>query len=116
MLAIFSGWRRPLESLSDDGMTIVADVETRCARTATRSPNRKRALEYLAAWGAVPITVIERDGACSIHAGKISGTVAARWWIDERMAAQVAREARSLAARDPDASTPPLRWRALRPS
>jgi hypothetical protein len=33
-----------------------------------KPPNRKRAVEYLAASGAVPITVIERDGACSIRA------------------------------------------------
>jgi hypothetical protein len=33
-----------------------------------KAPNRKRAVEYLALSGAVPISVIERDGACSIHA------------------------------------------------
>ena len=27
-----------------------------------KPPNRKRALEYLTASGAVPITIIERDG------------------------------------------------------
>jgi hypothetical protein len=46
-----------------------------------RSPNRKRATEYLLASGATAITLIERDGVCSISTGsKITGTVAARWW------------------------------------
>jgi hypothetical protein len=30
---------------------------------------KTRAVEYLAATGAVPITLIERDGKCSIRAG-----------------------------------------------
>jgi hypothetical protein len=35
-----------------------------------KPPNRKRALEYLAALGAVPISISERDGMCStIRAG-----------------------------------------------
>jgi hypothetical protein len=34
----------------------------------------------LAACGAVPITVVERDGDCCIITGKIlTGTIAARW-------------------------------------
>jgi hypothetical protein len=34
------------------------------------------------ACGAVPITITERDGVCSIMTGKTTtGTVAARWWI-----------------------------------
>src|SRR6266436_5631755 len=36
------------------------------AAMLAKSPDRKRAVEYLAACGAVPITVIERDGVCSI--------------------------------------------------
>jgi hypothetical protein len=32
---------------------------------------QSHALEYLAASGAMPISVTERDGVCSIHAGKI---------------------------------------------
>src|SRR6476620_11207336 len=31
-----------------------------------RTPDRKGAIEYLAASGAVPITIIERDGFCCI--------------------------------------------------
>ena len=32
--------------------------------------------------GAVPITITERDGVCSIMTGKTTtGTAAARWWI-----------------------------------
>jgi hypothetical protein len=34
-----------------------------------KPPNRKRAEQYLAASGAVPITIIEHDGVCSIRAG-----------------------------------------------
>jgi hypothetical protein len=36
-----------------------------------KSPNRKRAVEYLHASGAVPISIIERDGVCSISTGKL---------------------------------------------
>jgi hypothetical protein len=69
-----------------------------------KAPNIKRAIEYLAACGAVPIAIIERDGLCSIHAGKIAGTVAARWWISERIAPRVAAQARRLADVSPDVS------------
>ena len=69
-----------------------------------RSPNRKRATEYLHASGAVPIAVIERDGVCSISTcSKITGTVAARWWTDKRIAARMTREARRLAGDRPGA-------------
>jgi hypothetical protein len=37
--------------------------------------NRKRAVEYLAASGVVPISVNERDGVCSIRAGGKSGNI-----------------------------------------
>jgi hypothetical protein len=65
-------------------MQVIPDVGTTYVRTTPKAPNRKRALEYLAASGAVPISIIERDGVCSIHAGgKIAGTIAAgsppRW-------------------------------------
>jgi hypothetical protein len=69
-----------------------------------KAPNIKRAIEYLAACGAVPIAIIERDGLCSIHAGQIAGTVAARWWISERIAPRVAAQARRLADVSPDVS------------
>jgi hypothetical protein len=46
-----------------------------------KSSDRKRAEQYLAASGAVPITVIVRDGVCKIHNGKITGTVEGRWWV-----------------------------------
>jgi len=40
-----------------------------------RLPDKKRATAYLLATGAVPITIIERDGVASIVTGKItSGT------------------------------------------
>src|SRR4030088_3586469 len=98
-----------------------------------RSPNRKRAEQYLAASGAVPISVVTtelRDGVCSISTGKIAGqsaartadpasrdadtgTVAARWWIAERDAAPVAALARRFAGVAPDlpAATTALRRR-----
>ncbi|WP_156042264.1 hypothetical protein [Bradyrhizobium sp. URHD0069] len=48
-----------------------------------KPPNRNRALEYLAASGAVPITIIERDGVCSIRAGgkpdRLSDLVSTVW-------------------------------------
>jgi hypothetical protein len=48
-----------------------------------RSPNRKRAIEYLAACGATAIAIIVRDGIATIIVGKTAtgSTVAARWWI-----------------------------------
>jgi hypothetical protein len=56
-----------------------------------KTPDRKRAVAYLAACGAVPITVIVREGVCTIHSGKV--TVAARWWIAAQDAARVAAQA-----------------------
>ena len=70
-----------------------------------RSPNRKRAVAYLAACGAIPITIVVRDGGCSIHSGKIAGTIAARWWI----AARVAAQARRFAGKSPDVAASPTR-------
>jgi hypothetical protein len=68
-----------------------------------RSPNRKHAVAYLAASGAVPLTVIVRDGVGSIHTGKISGTVAGRWWLHHsRDASRVAAQARTCAGKSPD--------------
>jgi hypothetical protein len=53
----------------------------------------------LSASGAVPITIIERNGGCTIITGKTTtGTVAARWWI----AAQDAPRGRA---------SSPVRWR-----
>jgi hypothetical protein len=37
-------------------------------------PDRKRALEYLIALGAVPISGIERDGMCSTIRARIDRT------------------------------------------
>jgi hypothetical protein len=54
-------------------LTSRADRAIRCAMPA-RSPNRKRAVAYLAACGASPITITERDGIATIHTGKIIGT------------------------------------------
>jgi hypothetical protein len=72
-----------------------------------KAPNRKRAVEYLALSGAVPITIIERDGVCSISTGKTTtgrtgATIAARWWITAAMASPVAAQARQLVGAKPD--------------
>jgi hypothetical protein len=49
---------------------------------AGEGTNRKRGEQYLAASSAVPISVTQRG---TIHTGtKITGSVAARWWINER--------------------------------
>ena len=62
----------------------------------------RAALAYLEASGATAIWISERG---AIHAGgKITDTVAARWWIDARMAVPVARAARALAGDNPDVS------------
>jgi hypothetical protein len=73
-----------------------------------KPPNRKRAVEYLRASGAVPIAIIERDGACSIHAGSKSpnlGDIISTVWLAEQDAARVAKEARRLAGDSSDAPT-----------
>jgi hypothetical protein len=58
--------------------------------------------QYLAASGAVPISVTERG---TIHTGsKIAGTVA-RWWITAADAPRVASAARTFAGPAPDLST-----------
>jgi hypothetical protein len=72
-----------------------------------KSPDRKRAVEYLAACGVVPITVIERDGVCSIHVG-IAGPVSGRWWLAAQDAARVAARARRLAGKSPDLAQPAI--------
>ena len=66
--------------------------------------DRKRAETYLAASGSTPIYVT-RSG--SIHAGRAGahGDVAARYWIDERQAIAVTREARRYAGDRPDGPT-----------
>jgi hypothetical protein len=64
----------------------------RAERAPKKTPNRKRAIEYLAACGAAAITTIVRDGLGTITTGKTTtGTVAARWWIAERTARAWAR-------------------------
>jgi len=60
----------------------------------------------LSASGAVPITIIERNGGCTIITGKTTtGTVAARWWIAAQDAPRVAAQARQFAGVTPDVST-----------
>jgi hypothetical protein len=55
-------------------------------------------LEYLALCGAVPISVIERDGMCSIRAGGDDSS--AQWWVDRQKAVlSPERPAGSLALR-----------------
>jgi hypothetical protein len=72
-----------------------------------RSPDRKRATEYLAACGAASITIVEREGVCSIITAKTtSGRIIARWWVHNAQdAASVAAQARRLAGARPDTST-----------
>jgi hypothetical protein len=71
-----------------------------------RSPDRKRATEYLAACGAASITLTERDGVCSIITAKTaSGRIIARWWLHAAQdAASVAAQARRFAGARPDVS------------
>jgi hypothetical protein len=64
----------------------------------------KAARKYLALCGAVPISVIERDGMCStIRAG--GDGLSAQWWIDRKKAVPVARAARRFADAKADLST-----------
>jgi hypothetical protein len=65
-----------------------------------KSPNRKRAEQYLIASGATAITVTD-TGKISTSA-KITGTVAARWWTSAQDATRVAGAARQLAGPAPD--------------
>ena len=58
-----------------------------------------------ASHSARPYTIIERDGLCSIRAGKIAGTVAARWWIAAQEGARVAAQARRFAGVSPVVSS-----------
>jgi hypothetical protein len=70
--------------------------------------DRKRAETYLAASGAVPISVTRRDGVCSIHAGRAGahgGDVVSTQWINEAQAIAVTREARRFAGDRPDGPT-----------
>src|SRR5260370_11042104 len=69
--------------------------------------DRKRAESYLAASGATPINVIQRDGVCTIHAGRggAHGDVVSTQWIDERQAIAVTREARRFAGDRQDGAT-----------
>jgi hypothetical protein len=67
-----------------------------------RSPDRKRATEYLVASGAVPITVTTTG---TIRTGTVTGKGrGARWWVSASMAVPVASAARRLAGPAPDAS------------
>jgi hypothetical protein len=70
-----------------------------------RSPHRKAAVAYLAASGAVPITVIDRDGVGVVIVGRTSDTVAGRWWIHAHAAARVAAQARRFAGIAPDVAS-----------
>ena len=69
--------------------------------------DRKRAESYLAASGAVPISVTRRDGICAIHTGRSApaGDVVSTQWIDQRQAIAVTREARRFAGDRPDGAT-----------
>jgi hypothetical protein len=71
-----------------------------------KAPHRKRAPAYLEASGAVP-TTSKADGALGFAittTRKITGTVAAQWWIAEQDATPVARGASKLAGAAPDLS------------
>jgi hypothetical protein len=69
--------------------------------------DRKRAESYLAASGAVPISVTRRDGVCSIHTGRAAhaGELVSTQWISEAQAIAVTREARRYAGDHPDGAT-----------
>jgi hypothetical protein len=69
--------------------------------------DRKRAESYLAASGAVPISVTRRDGVCSIHTGRAAhaGELVSTQWISEAQAIAVTREARRYAGDRPDGPT-----------
>ena len=70
-----------------------------------RSPNRKRATEYLAACGATAITVIDRDGVGVVIVGLTAkGIVAGRWWIAAQDAQRVASAARRFVGEGADVS------------
>jgi hypothetical protein len=77
----------------------------RVAIDGSMMSDRKRAESYLAASGAVPISVSRRDGVCTIHAGRSVGDVVSTQWIDQRQAIAVAREARRYAGDRPDGPT-----------
>jgi hypothetical protein len=69
--------------------------------------DRKRAESYLQASGAMPISVVRRDGICTIHAGRAAhaGEVVSTQWISEAQAISVTREARRYAGDRPDGPT-----------
>jgi hypothetical protein len=75
-----------------------------------RSPNRKRATEYLHASGAAAIWIIERDKSdgtdtFSITTGSKGGAgarITSTWWTTAAMAPRVASAARRLAGPAPD--------------
>jgi hypothetical protein len=64
--------------------------------------DRKRAESYLAASGAVPISVTRRDGVCTIHAGRAGahGDVLSTQWISEAQAIKDYAIANSRSYRD----------------
>jgi len=76
------------------------------AAMLARSPNRKVAAAFLAASGAVPISIVERDGVGVIVTGKTSASgIAARWWLhrasDASRVASAARRLAGVAVRQP---------------
>jgi hypothetical protein len=82
------------------------DVGTGHARPAQRSPDTKAAVEYLIAFGATAITIVEIDGVCAFHTGhKIDPRAVSVQWLPETHARAVVRQARRDAGRNPDAAT-----------
>ena len=64
------------------------DVGTGHARPAQRSPDTKAAVEYLIAFGATAITIVEIDGVCAFHTGhKIDPRAVSVQWLPEMQAA-----------------------------
>ncbi len=67
----------------------------------SRAPTRKAAVAYLAASGAVPISIVKSGAAPTFAfstANKITGrTIAARWWTASPDAARIASAARQAA-------------------
>jgi hypothetical protein len=72
-----------------------ADRKVHARQSTLRSSSDKAALEYLDLCGAVPISVIKRDGMCSIRAG--GDRSSAQWWGDRKKAVPVAKAARQFA-------------------
>jgi hypothetical protein len=64
--------------------------------------NIKAATDYLAASGALPISIIEADGVCTFRL-KVDPAAISTHWVREAEAVVVIKSARQLAGKTPDA-------------